>query len=129
MKRIEFSYASLFKGTTGVKNRFFNELIIFYSNMKQYSLGNIYVKFYGNPLHRLVQTRSTHTQIYRGLLILPLIICFYWKLFFQMASPTILKLKQCPFFPLRSESLTLQMLWIAFCDSGMLWKICVDLRK
>ena len=33
------------------------------------------------------------------------------------------------YFLLLLESLTLQILWNAFCDSGMLWKICVDFLK
>ena len=42
----------------------------------------------------------------------------------SIVSSTILKLEQC--FLLLSESLTLQLLWNAFCDSGMLWEICTD---
>ena len=33
------------------------------------------------------------------------------------------------FLLLRLESFTLQMLWIAFCDSGLLWEICVDFEN
>ena len=44
----------------------------------------------------------------------------------SLIRPAILKLEQWGLF-YYVQNLLLQMLWIEFCGSGMLWEVCVDL--
>ena len=130
------SINSFIKGTPEViERRLFD---FFCSNMKQYSLGNIHIKFQGNPIHRS-RSCSLYTHKLTG-------VCLYflWKFastkkifFFRMESiisPTILKLEQCFFIAFRISYSTNVMdcilgYWNVIGNRRRFLKINVDFQK
>ena len=93
---------------------------LFFSNMKQYSVGNIHVNFSGNPIHR------SHTDWLYTHKLTGVCLYFLYNLFpmESLVSPTILRLEQWGLFHC-VQNLSLQILWIAFLR---FWNIMGNMR-
>ena len=116
------------KGTPEVKNQFFDEFIFLFEYETTH-LGNIRLKFYGNSIHRSrLDSLYTHTNLQGSAYTSSDNLLLLETSFFTNGIPyKSYNFKgRTMFFLIASESLTLEMLWIAFCDSEILSEICVD---